>query len=144
MLLTQIDIGELNGLDMSRGFLETLSSLADADLTCDEAVKILRNRIRAGIVTYVARVDGQVVGTASLLVEDKFIHNGGRVAHIEDVATHRDFTKQGIGAALVHHATERARELGCYKAILNCAENLVPFYERLGFQRHEQEMRIDL
>jgi glucosamine-phosphate N-acetyltransferase len=60
------------------------------------------------------------------------------------VAVHQDFKKQGIGAALVRHATERARALGCYKAILDCSEHLLPFYEQLGFHRHEEGMRIDL
>jgi glucosamine-phosphate N-acetyltransferase len=77
------------------------------------------------------------------LVEDKFIHNGGRVGHIEDVAVHRDHKKQGIGATLVRHAIDQARQRGCYKVILDCAEPLVAFYEHLGFRRHEQEMRMD-
>jgi glucosamine-phosphate N-acetyltransferase len=143
MLLTQAHIGELNGPDLTRGFLETLSSLADVNLTPAEAVKILRNRLRAGIATYVARVEGRVVGTASLLVEDKFIHSGGRVGHIEDVAVHPDFKKQGIGAALVRHAIAQARALGCYKAILDCSDSLVPFYEQMGFHRHQEGMRIN-
>jgi glucosamine-phosphate N-acetyltransferase len=143
MLLTQICIDELNALDLTRGFLETLTSLADVDLTFDQAVKVLRNRLRAGIHTYVARESGKVIGTVSLLLEDKFIHGGGRVGHIEDVAVHAEHQKQGIGAVLVQHATEQARKLGCYKAILDCAERLVLFYEQMGYHRHEEGMRID-
>jgi glucosamine-phosphate N-acetyltransferase len=143
MPLTQICIGDLNALDVSHGFLETMSSLAEVDLTFDEAVKVLRSRLRAGIHTYVGRVEGKVVGTVSLLVEDKFIHGGGLVGHIEDVAVHPDHQGQGIGAALVEYATAEARKLGCYKAILDCAEHLVPFYEKMGYHRHEVEMRID-
>ena len=49
-----------------------------------------------------------------------------------------------IGAALVRHATEEARKLGCYKIILNCFENRIPFYKGLGFKPHDVGMRNDL
>jgi len=100
--------------------------------------------LRRGIRGYVAIVDGRVVGSASLLVEEKFIHDGGLSSHIEDVAVHKDFQKQGIGAELVRFLVQEARRLGCYKVILNCREGNVPFYEKTGFHRHDVGMRIDL
>jgi glucosamine-phosphate N-acetyltransferase len=135
---------ELNGHDLSSGFLEALAGLAEVGLTPAQAGEVLRNRLRAGIRTYVARVGERVAGTASLLVEQKFIHGGGRVGHIEDVAVHPDFRHHGIGSALVRHATEEARRHGCYKVILNCFERLTPFYAQLGYRPHDVGMRIDL
>jgi glucosamine-phosphate N-acetyltransferase len=144
MPLTRFTIGDLNAFDLTHGFLDTLSSLSDVQLTFEEAVKVLRNRLRTGIYTYVARDGKTTVGTAALLVEDKFIHSGGRVGHIEDVAIHPNYQKQGIGAALVEHAVEEAKKLGCYKVILTCFDHVAPFYERLGFRRHDLGMRLDL
>jgi glucosamine-phosphate N-acetyltransferase len=139
-----LSIGALTALDLSSGFLDTLSGLADVQLTTEEARRIFRNRLRLGVRTYVARAEVEgVVGTVTLLVEDKFIHSGGRVGHIEDVVVRPGFEKQGIGGALVQHAIEEARKLGCYKVILNCFERLVPFYEQLGFRRHDVGMRLD-
>jgi predicted N-acetyltransferase YhbS len=66
------------------------------------------------------------------------------LGHIEDVSVRVGYEKMGVGTALVRHAKEQARKLGCYKVILNCAEHLVPFYESLGFRRHVAQMRIDL
>jgi glucosamine-phosphate N-acetyltransferase len=137
-------IGDLEPRDLTSCFLDTLSSLAQVTLTPSDAEEILSERRQAGIRTYVARAGDEVVGTASLLMERKFIHGGGRVGHIEDVAVRRGFQKQGIGAALVRHATEQARQLGCYKVILSCFEQVAPFYEELGFRRHDIGMRIDL
>jgi glucosamine-phosphate N-acetyltransferase len=140
-----IVIDDLTEADLDNGYLEALTSLADVGLSTQEAVEIFRDRQRAGIQTYVARVpDGRVAGTVTLLVERKFIHRGGRTGHIEDVAVHRDFQKLGIGAALVRHATDEARKLGCYKVLLNCFDRIAPFYERLGFRRHDLGLRIDL
>ncbi|HEY6599290.1 MAG TPA: GNAT family N-acetyltransferase, partial [Pseudomonadales bacterium] len=62
----------------------------------------------------------------------------------EDVAVHKEFQQHGIGALLVRHLTTAARTLGCYKIILNCFDHLLPFYERQGYRRHDNGMRIDL
>lgn len=140
----KIRIRELIGRDLSHGFLETLASLAEVDLTPERAAEVLRARLRAGVRTYVACSGEEVIGTAALLVEQKFIHGGGRVGHIEDVAVRRGCQEHGVGSALVRHATEQARRLGCYKVILDCFEDLVPFYGRLGYHCHNVGMRIDL
>jgi len=139
-----VAIGELRGEDLSHGFLETLASLAEVGLTPEQAREVLWRRLRSGVRTFVARSGREVLGTASLLVEQKFIHGGGRVGHIEDVAVRRDVQGGGVGAALVRHAVEEARKAGCYKVILSCFERLEPFYARLGFRRHDTGMRMDL
>ncbi len=140
----KIHIRELSGPEINERFLETLTSLAEVGLTVVEAREIFRSQLRTGVRTYVAVIDGQIVGTATLLVEQKFIHRGGRIGHIEDVAVNRDFQKQGIGTALLQHTTEEARKFGCYKVILSCFPDRVAFYERLGYRRHDVGMRLDL
>ena len=96
--------------------------------------------------TYVACEPGtgDIVGTASLIVERKFIHRGGRVGHVEDVSVRKGYRGKGLGAALVRHAVSEARRLRCYKVILNCFEQLAPLYASLGFRKHDIGMRIDL
>jgi glucosamine-phosphate N-acetyltransferase len=126
-------IEELTAPDLALGFLESLGSLTAVHLTPEEALPVFRERLRAGIRTYIARVDGRVIGTASLLLEKKFIHKGGR-----------EHQKQGVGTALVKHITEEARKLGCYKVILNCFDHLAPFYARIGYHKQDVGLRIDL
>lgn len=142
--LTQLRIGDLQASDLTQGFLETLANLSTVELTPEEALPILESRRRSGIRTFVAHEEDQVVGTATLIVEQKFIHRGGWVGHVEDVAVHRNHQKKGIGAALVRHAVEEARKLGCYKVILSCFEDRIPFYKGLGFHPHDVGMRNDL
>jgi glucosamine-phosphate N-acetyltransferase len=129
--------------DFSNGFLETLGSLAPVDLTPEEAVAIWNKRSTAGIHTVVAEIDGRVAGTASLIVEQKYIHRGGLVGHIEDVAVHSDHLRKGVGSALVEHLTQHACALGCYKVILNCRDRLIPFYNQIGYRRHDSGLRFD-
>ena len=137
-------IREMTGPDLAHGFLESLTALAEVNLSFEEAAEVLRARLRSGVRTYVAIVGDHVVGAASLIVEQKFIHKGGKVGHIEDVAVDPDYRHLKVGSALVRHATEQARKLGCYKVILSCFERLVPFYEGIGYHKHDVGMRVDL
>jgi glucosamine-phosphate N-acetyltransferase len=131
--------------DFSRGFLESLAHLAPVDLTVDEAIRIWRGRNAAGVRTVVAvDADRNVLGTASLILEHKFIHKGGTIGHIEDVAVHPDHGGKGVGSAVVHALVDLARQSGCYKVILSCNDQNLAFYSKLGFRRHDNGMRIDL
>lgn len=130
--------------DLQRGFLATLAALKPCELTEEQAVDVFRKRMRQKIQTYVALMDGKIIGTASLIIEPKFINSGGVVGHIEDVAVHQAFHHHGVGGKLVQHLLQVCRENQCYKVILDCAETVIPFYEKLGFHRWERAMRIDL
>lgn len=134
----------MDATDLKRGFLAALSALKSPDLTDEKAIEIFRSRMRSRVQTYVALMDDRVAGTVSLLMEPKFIHNGGLVGHIEDVAVHVAYQHHGVGATLVQHVLDVCRRAGCYKVILDCEPEVVPFYEKLGFHRWELAMRIDL
>ncbi|MEZ6139725.1 MAG: GNAT family N-acetyltransferase [Zavarzinella sp.] len=134
----------LERVDFYNGFLETLGNLTEVGLTPDEAIRIWRGRNAAGVRTIVA-IDGQkVIATGSLILEHKFIHSGGIIGHIEDVATHEAHQGRGAGSACIRTLIEMARESGCYKVILGCNDHNLPFYERIGFRKYENGMRIDL
>ncbi len=139
-----IELRPLEQKDFERGFLETLANLAEVNLTPEEAIHIWRGRNAAGVRTVVAVGDGRVVGTASLILEHKFLHRGGTIGHIEDVAVHPNAQGQGVGTKIVQFLIDLARESGCYKVILSCTDKNTAFYTRLGFRRHDNGMRIDL
>lgn len=134
----------LQAEDFENGFLETLCHLTTVDLTPEEAVRIWRGRNAAGVRTVVAVEDDKVLGTASLILEHKFIHRGGTIGHIEDVAVHPEHGGKGVGSAVVRELVEMARQSGCYKVILSCSDENLAFYSRLGFRKHDNGMRIDL
>jgi glucosamine-phosphate N-acetyltransferase len=140
-------VREVRPADLDRGLIETLSHLSDmAGLTPKEAKKILGTMKKTQLyhVFVAATPEGEVVGATTLLVEQKFIHRGGIVGHIEDVSVREGYEARGVGRSLVSAAVALARELGCYKCILDCKADLAGFYEGLGFRRHEIGMRIDL
>lgn len=85
-----------------------------------------------------------VLATVRLIIEKKFYHDGASVAHIEDVATHPDYFGKGIAKALINRAIEKAKEENCYKIILDCFDDLIVFYEKFGFKKGANCLRLDL
>lgn len=87
---------------------------------------------------------GNILGTATAVIEHKFLHNGSKVGHIEDVVVDMYCRESGVGKALVEQCVETCKQKGCYKAILDCSSKNVGFYEKCGFRITENGMRIDL
>ena len=61
-----------------------------------------------------------VVGLTTLLIERKFIHEFGKLGHIEDVVVREGFEGNGIGRALIEKVKKIAKKEDCYRIILNC------------------------
>ncbi len=140
-------VRELRAQDIGKGFLETLENLTDTGgLTPKDArgifMAIRRNPLHRIFVAVAS--DGQVVGATTLFVEPKFIHGGGLVGHIEDVAVREGHEGKGGGISLVRDAVEKASGLCCYKCILDCKPDVVGFYQGLGFRSNNVGMRIEL
>jgi glucosamine-phosphate N-acetyltransferase len=142
-------VRELQHVDVQNGFLQTLSNLAQVDNSIEgirKAEKILLEiKPYPFYKIFVAvKDDGQIIGSTTLLMEQKFIHDGARVGHIEDVSTRREYEGKGIGSALIQYALRYAKKENCYKVVLDCSEKNVQFYKRIGFKKHEVSMRYDL
>lgn len=144
-----ITVRKLKEEDFSNGFFETLSNLSEVGKIKDEidVAKEILNRINKEenykIIVAEDKVTNQIIGTATLLIEQKFIHSGGKAGHIEDVATRHGYEGKGIGRKIVKELIKIAKESKCYKVTLDCDENVVGFYEKLGFKKHQIMMRIN-
>ena len=143
--MSEIKIRDIVESDIDNGFLESLDSLRNvSDLNKDTARDILKKIIgNPDHIIHVAEVDGKVVGSTTLLIEQKFIHEGGKVGHIEDVVVSKEFEGRGIGIKLVTSLLEVAKTENCYKTILDCKDELIPFYERIGFKQESNQMRYN-
>jgi glucosamine-phosphate N-acetyltransferase len=144
-----IVIREIELADLKRGFFDTLSNLAQVGNIAnqnDRAEKILSEikSLRFCTIFVAVKQDGQLIGSITILIEQKFIHNGGKVGHIEDVVTRKEYVGSGIGKALVLKALDYAKQNKCYKVVLDCSNSNVEFYKKIGFKEHEISMRIDL
>ena len=137
-----VRVRHLREVDLHNGFLETLDALRPAsDLAPERAAEVFRRLDRnPDCVVAVAEVEGRIAGAATLLIEHKFINQGGVAGHIEDVAVAAGQQGRGIGSALIRYLLARAEAAGCYKTTLDCADGVMPFYRRLGFRRRTNGM----
>jgi glucosamine-phosphate N-acetyltransferase len=145
-----VSIRELVFEDLDNGFLESLDNLLPDTSRLDRSkVRHIFEEIRSNPLhrIFVAvlpqghEASEAVIGTTTLLVEPKFILNGGRVGHIEDVSVRRGYEDRGLGRRLVSHATDVAKEMGCSKMVLDCSEETMPFYEKLGYSYQDKCMK---
>jgi len=143
--MPEIIIREIEEDDLKNGFLETLDFLRNAsDLDKNKANEILKKiKQNPNHIIYVAIDNKKIVGSTTLLIEQKFIHDGGLVGHIEDVVVRKDYEGKGIGIKLVTSMLERAKEKNCYKTILDCKDDVKQFYEKIGFKSESNGMRYD-
>ena len=143
--MSEIKISEIEEDDLENGFLETLDFLRNASgLDKNKAREILKKiKQNPNHIIHVATDDKKIVGSTTLFIEQKFIHGGGLVGHIEDVVVRKDYEGQGIGMKLVISLLDVAKQKKCYKTILNCEDSLKMFYEKIGFKKTTNEMRYD-
>jgi glucosamine-phosphate N-acetyltransferase len=143
--MNNITIRELQKEDLWNGFLTTLDSLRQtSDIEKNIADKIFdKIKNNPDHIVVVALTDGKIVGAATLLLEPKFIHNGGIVGHIEDVVVDKKFQGKKIGEKIIRYLLDFAKSKGCYKTILDCVDDVKPFYEKLGFKHNANALRFD-
>jgi len=140
-----VKIRKLQEKDLFNGFLESLDSLRKAsDLNPRKAKTIFRKmKSIPDHIIYVAVQDSKIIGSATIFIEPKFIHKGGKVGHIEDVVVSKEHQGEGIGLKLIKALIQYAEKKGCYKTVLDCTDEIMPFYKKLGFKHFSNSMRID-
>jgi len=143
--MTEPTIRELKKEDLWNGFLTSLDSLKEASSIDKNKAETIFEKINSNPdhIIAVAEIDGKVVGATTLLIESKFIHNGGLVGHIEDVVVDKNYQGQKIGEKIMKFLIEMSKKRGCYKTILDCTDDVKPFYEKLGFKQVANELRLD-
>jgi glucosamine-phosphate N-acetyltransferase len=81
-----------------------------------------------------------VVGTVTILIEDKIIHDMGKVAHIEDLVVDPKYRGAKLGKTLLEKMTEIAKNAKCYKIILDCSQDNEDFYIKCQFKQKGLQM----
>jgi len=143
--MTDVTIRKLEEKDLFRGFLTSLDSLKKSSDLNEDKAKDVFNKIKSNPnhLVFVVILDDKVVGSTTLLIEPKFIHQGGKVGHIEDVVIAKEAQGSGIGEKLINFILDYAKKNDCYKTILDCSDDIKPFYEKIGFKKHSSCMRFD-
>lgn len=127
--------------------LHQLSPPSEQDKVSQESLKqILLKMIQdENHHIHVLEENDSIIATGTLLIRLNLSHGGKSAAHIENVVVDKKHRKKGIGKIMINHLIKKAKNLGCYKVILNCKKENIPFYTNCNLKETgEVEMRLDL
>ena len=91
---------------------------------------------------YVVIDDGVVIGTGTLLIENKMTYGGCRMGHIENILVSENHRNKGVGQNILEQLIKVATSVGCYRIDLNCNSELEHFYNTCGFEKKHACMNI--
>jgi glucosamine-phosphate N-acetyltransferase len=96
-------------------------------------LKSLIERLPQNHNIYFYLENNKIVGAITLIIEEKIIHSGGKVGHIEDFVVLDEYRNKGIGSLLYNYVKILCEQNKCYKMILDCNELLENYYIKKGF-----------
>ncbi|KAL8935143.1 MAG: hypothetical protein Q9216_005567 [Gyalolechia sp. 2 TL-2023] len=137
-------IRPLQRSDYKAGMLDVLRVLTTvgeiSEKAWDERYDWIARRGDEYYILVICDGEKKVVGTGAVIIERKFIHNLGLVAHIEDIAVLKDQQGKKLGLRIIQALDSIAEKVGCYKTILDCSETNEGFYAKCGYKRAGLEM----
>jgi len=111
----------------------------DPPLASDKASQIWRRLMEAeGTTVIVARAAQMLAASCTVTVVPNLTRGGRSYALVENVVTHADYRRRGLGRAVLDAAVQRAWDSDCYKVMLATGsrrEETLRFYEAAGFDR---------
>ncbi|MBZ3872296.1 Glucosamine 6-phosphate N-acetyltransferase [Sciurus carolinensis] len=124
-----------------RGIFNVLGQLTETGVVNPEQfMKSFEHMKKSGdyYVTVVEDVTlGQIVATATLIIEHKFIHSCAKRGRVEDVISDECRGRQ-LGKLLLSTLTLLSKKLNCYKITLECLPENVGFYKKCGYTVSEE------
>lgn len=122
--------------DFDKGYIDLMSQLSvihPENITKDQFATFI-NTLHTGHIIMVIedKPTCKIIGSITILIENKVIHDMGRVAHIEDVVIDKNYRKKNLGSYMIEQAMVISRQ--CYKVILDCSLENKLFYEKSGFE----------
>jgi len=111
----------------------------DVQLETAIAERVWSNLLASSFMTViVAETAEQLVASCTLAIVPNLSRGGRSYGVIENVVTHADHRKRGLGRRVLAHALDIASQADCYKVHLATGskqETTLRFYEDAGFER---------
>jgi len=130
----------LNACDYDKNYLELLGQLTTVGKVYREQFENFVEKNGHQVFVFKDDHNKNVIGTITLIVEEKLIHGCGKVLHVEDVVVDESMRGKGIGKKMLDFALQYAKNNNCYKIILDCSESVKQFYESVGYTHKNLQM----
>jgi glucosamine-phosphate N-acetyltransferase len=137
-------IRELSEHDFDKGFYELINYFTrEIDITKKIVIKNNVSKFTSEFVkTFVVEYENRIIGTGKVILEHKAHNNLKTVAHLEDLVIDPIYQNKKIGKLLVQYILNYCNDYNCYKIVLNCNDDIISFYKKLGFSEKGREMCI--
>ena len=139
-------VRELEVSDYEKGYLDLLKYLTDVGTISEEYFRIqfeyLKNRQTSFVRVIEDTSANKIVATGTVYIEYKFIHQVGKVGHIEDLVVHSDYRGKGLGSKIIENLKLLANANGCYKITLSSPVESEEFFTKRGFKVKEKQMAL--
>lgn len=135
-------IRNLHKNDYYLNYLDLLSQLSvvNKDNISSNEFNSFIEELKDNHIIKVIELNNKIVASGTLYIENKIIHNFGKVGHIEDIVIDINFRGKSLGIQIVQNLIDLSKKNKCYKIILNCNESNINFYKKCGFIQKEHEM----
>jgi len=78
--------------------------------------------------------DNEIIGAITLIIEQKIIHDGKCMGHIEDYVIKEEHRKTEVSTMLLNYVKILCEQNNCYKIILDCNPLLEDYYNKKGYK----------
>lgn len=116
--------------------------LINSTISQEKYNNFLQNILNDKHIILVVEKDNNLIGTGTLLIEEKMTYGGCKMGHIENVLVDENYRGYNIGINLVNELLDISKSGGCYRTELNCSEELIKFYEKNNLYKHQVSMSI--
>lgn len=116
--------------DFNKGYIDLLKQLTQVGDISYDSYKFFYENLNDNHIILVIEKDNKIVSTGTALIETKLIHNSGKVGHIEDIVTHKDYRGNGYAKKIINKLKKYINQQDCYKVILNCSHENKLYYEK--------------
>ena len=96
-------------------------------------------------IAYIGNINNntfEIIGSGTVILEQKIIRGLQSVAHIEDIVVHEKFRNQGLSKNIINALVEYSSKNNCYKVILDCSNEVMPIYKKINFKEVGIQMGI--
>ena len=121
---------------------ENYKSLIDSDVDIDYFNYFLNNVLTDKHKIFVLELDNILIGTGTILIEEKLTYGGSKLGHIENIFIEKKQRGNGYGEFIVKKLLNICKEKKCYRVDLNCIKELDNFYKKNNFKQNCISMNV--
>ena len=121
---------------------EQYTKLINTSISSEYFKDFIDNILNENHNIFVIDINGKIIGTATVLFEKKLTHNGCKMARIENILIDENFRGKKYGKKIIDYILNYSKNNKCYRADLICNDNLIKFYTKQNFIKHQNSLQF--